>query len=293
MATCATAGGNTGTGKCDQFSFIPIGAFMTPLDAKIPDNTDVMEYILQKLVDDNPAQRWYPVMNVWQIDNNSADPTEATLGAGWTRRLDSGTSAYTFSIPYKMCAARGTLKFNEWGGGVILIAKDGKLAGKMIDDGLLGAIKPKSVSVNANPIGDGQNESVTQVVMNFGDRNEFTRTIEPVSVEGMDTSLFEGIVDVKLTKKASTTTSVTLYAKVACGGENLAELYSIEIIDPACWVIQSSTGTPLTVSTATINAADNSITLNFTGTAATVRMASISALKAKGIIGYESNTLRL
>jgi hypothetical protein len=269
----------------------------TPKNAVIPAGTEnILDFLKSKFKEDNKASRWFPIVDKsWTVTNNSEEPTIGTLGSGYSEKLRDGNAIYKYDLAFGLCKNKAISQFDGWKGGVFLVSKDGRIVGRWQEDGGLAAFIPTSLYTTGNPLGDGQNISLTSLTANFGDLKLFAEILEvSEKIEHFDVDELNGIIDVKLSIAGTASGSVDVSVKTKCNGVDLYDMYSTELSEAGAWKMTSAaSGEPVSISSVTAQAGTKSFHVSTAAGAGTYKLslAAISALETAGVEGYESNTI--
>lgn len=295
---CSTSGGNTGLPQCDVKMETPVGVLFVPRNAVIAatEGDDLLKFIQDKTKENSSLLRWFPILGIEQITDSSEEPVTGNLAStGYSEKLRDGASIYMFEYPARLCKAKALKQFDQWNGGVYFITSDFKLWGKMQKDGSLVPYTPSSVAVYGGGFGDGQNIITSKLQINMGPQGKF---IEQSGFFGFDSEDdIDTITGLQTIILAPTGTANQYQVLTKCDRMNLYDLYNTELANGTAWkATLASTGADVILSGVTANAGDKSFTVAF-GAAPTesyyLSLADVSALETEGIVGYESEKLKI
>jgi hypothetical protein len=274
----------------------PVAIIFAPRDASISeaDADDLMALIQSKAKDDSSLLRWYPLIGIEQITDSSEEPVTGNLAAtGYSEKLRDGAAIYLFEYPARICKAKVLKQFDQWDGGVYVIAGDitnRSLWGRVMQDGNLAPYLPSSVAVYGGGFNDGQNIITSKLQINFGSQGAF---IERSGFFGFedddDISSIVGLQTASIVPNGANFKAVT-----KCDRQNLYDLYGSTLAATTLWnVTKASDGSNVAVSAVTGNAATKDYSLTFTAPSEKyyVSLAAVSVLEAAGIVGYEFDRL--
>jgi hypothetical protein len=273
----------------------PIGVIFVPRDTEIKDAEadNLIGLILSKIKNDNSLSRWYPILGIKQITDNSEEPVMGNLsGTGYTEKLRDGASIYLFEYPAKLCRSKVLDSFDQWDGGVYLISSDKKLWGRVNPNNALAPYLPETVSVYGGGFNDGQNIITSKLQINFGLQGAFIKKSAFFGFENDDDlDSIVGLQDVIITAVAANRFSLT----TKCNRINLFDAYSTILNATTLWKVTKADGAAVSVSAVTANATTKDFTLTFTAPATKyyVSLANVSTLEAAGVVGYESVKLTI
>ncbi|MDR0729214.1 MAG: hypothetical protein LBF19_03700 [Prevotellaceae bacterium] len=133
------------------------------------------------------------------------------------------------------------------------------------------------------------------MTINFGDRGLFADLLDVSErIDDFDPADLSGIIDVKLSMAAKTSTTVDVKVKTGCDETDLFDIYTSELSDSSLWrAVKKDDGTTVTITGVVAQSATKSFRLSLTSPAGDVlvSLADIATLSAAGVEGYESTPL--
>lgn len=285
---CTSIGGNTGIGECDPFIGSISGLIMTPRTATITeqDAEDLLAFLIKKAK--AQSGRYFPLLNVGNITDNTTEPTEGTLAStDYTRQLKGSKSIYLLEWDTTLCLSKVMAKYNNYQGGIFIITEDAKLWGRYnSSDGSLSPFTPFApLSVYGAVFGDAQNLGTQKLKLNLGSQSTLIRTAGFFSFSDEDViSNILGVTDVELKSVGNS----SLQVLESCGGKNLYDAHSTPLASPDLWTVTKD-GVPVSITTVTADSDRQAFTLVPTLTVGTykVSLAAIEKLEEAGVVGYE------
>lgn len=296
---CLTAGSNTGFGDCVLIPKNIVGMFIVPKNFVLtPANQLTLKTALQDAaLENNIVDRIFPIHNFAAITDNSAEAPTETLGYGGISVLNDGDYNWLFRIGLGgLCLNKALRKFNNKVSRVLLYDAGGILYGVKSGDNMVG-IPVKLFYAHKFTIADGSSTTTAfnlQLVLEPRYLNDDIAFLDAGN-DGFMLSEIEGIKDVALTETATSAKPIlSVLASVGCSGDNLYDQYADELAVAAAWVVLNTvTGATITPTSVAKNAGLKAFTITIPTTAVpvSVSLASVSALEALGVVGYESKPL--
>lgn len=267
----------------------------------LADIADIESAVADAIAADKGA-RLYPIFGNKAViggitNNNEADVTE-TLPNGQVIPIRPGYINRTFfTTQGGLCYASDLRSFLGSGYGVYEIDQNGQfLAKKYVSNA--GVVSYGPLSATLTPL--------SPIFADYSQvyKNQFQVSYNPLEFLGSATILkgainlldYTGLLDVDVTNYGTpSTTVIKVKAITHCAGSNLYDTYSTELADVDAWVVtDKATGTPVVLTSVTVDATNKGWNLNGTFTTATdylVDLATPANLRANvDIDGYESLT---
>jgi hypothetical protein len=297
---CLAGGSNTGFGECYLnpknivgFILAPLGSVITEADAG-----DFGAFLESKINAANPAERWYPVHGFEAVTDNTEDVTIETMGYGGKGIVREGDYDLLFRwVVGGMCLQKSLRKFNNTNMGVFLIDADGMLFGTTVN-GEMQAIPLVLFYTNPWRVNDGSTSTVYGVRIVFRPRpvNEDLAFLD-VAAMGFVLSSFKGLQNMSLVVLDPENAPITNIRVVSgCNRGNLYAEYSTELAAPDLWrASKVSDDSPIVISTVTANSGLEAMTVTVADGASDyfVRLVNPEALAAAGIVGYDSQVVKV
>lgn len=305
--TCQSAGGNTGIGDCSLEISKIVGFFLVNKDfalsvADLADNAALQSALIAASQADSRSERIFPVHNLVDIADNTADPTEQTFGYGPSVIVQDGPYNWTFPfLRGGICLLKSLQTFNGSDIRVIFYDSNGTLFGWRVGDTLKGV---PLTQFYANPWrpNTGAATMVTNVRMSF-DPIYLNQQLGFVKVTDFALSSIEGLQNIAIRQsgvQAKPVYKVKLFA--GCAGVDLYEQYSTELADPALWVATNkATGAVITITSVAVDANIKGFTVTLSAVdtdypavgSILLTLAPVSDLVAAGVVGFEGLTLTI
>lgn len=292
---CVNSGGNTGIGPCDPKMGIPVGTIYAPLNAELTalEQETLMESLQTKFVDDDPRVRWYPIMKTYEVASQFEDPTTGNLASsGYTEILRPDQILYLLSWASGLCINRIMDQFTSWSGGVYIVTESNtgfRIWGVKRAKGAIGPYPLVSNYAYGGGFDDGQNITVMNMLLNLGKGPTFRARSRSAQFNTEDDILLlEGLRSIELEVFENPSISV----HEACGEGILDDDFGTVLGDPTVWMgVNQATGTE-EAATSVTNVQPGVYTPVFTAAGSyRVSLAKPSALEAKGMEGWESNSV--
>lgn len=301
---CATNRRNTGYGGCPVDWKLIAGCFLFdgPVSFSEAQLADLQNTLQTLAFQDSKTGRCYPIHNFLNPVDNTDDPTIQTFSDGSKAKVRDGVADWMFQITAGgFCLLQALRSHNSNGNTYVLFYdKEKKILGYN-NNGELAAIPLQIFDALPWKMNDGSNTASYRIhfvmdVTYINDNSDYTQADFPLQN-------ILGLQDIKLRLNAwNHTTGVASVSVITeCGGSNLYDLYSAQLVT-ALWVAQNAaTGgtipligvTPVPGSK-TFNVALNTANANYpTNNAINLSLAAVSVLTAANIIGYESEVATL
>lgn len=242
MNTCEIKNANTGGGRCKfdwgQFQRViltPVGAKFTGLDASNNPQT-IDEWIMAGIQAAKPEDRFYPMPQFSDNEDNSEDPTEWTDGYGNKFTIRDGAQAFTQSYLPNYCQTNRISTFND---GIrrraIIWDNRNKLWGTT-NNGDFQGFECNIWSLAARPTGASE-LSEPKIKYSFvksdevGKKFAYDTDLEVVDCEGLE--------DIEMVAVKSST-DVIITFKTVCGGQDVTEEMKTMGGVAACWKLDGA-----------------------------------------------------
>lgn len=299
---------NTGVGECSLeiskiVGFFLVGKGFVLTAANLATNAALQAALIAAAEADSKSARIYPVHNLLDITDNTADPTEQTFGYGPSVIVQEGN--YNFVFPYLtggICLSNALRKFNGNSIRVIFYDSNGTLIGWKQGDTMVGIPLNQFYSNPWRP-------ATGAAVMNLGVRFNFepryiNEELGFFKTDGFSLESIEGLQNVKLSQSGVQAKPVyKIKANAGCSGLDLYDDFSAAIASaPANFVASNAaTGANIAVTsvavdanikgwTVTLDSADPDYPI--TGSI-NLSLAAPSVLKAAGVPGFEGLVLTI
>ena len=293
---CTENFANTGIGECDLVPKHIVGMFLVPESFEIKTDDNIKEVLQDATEEDKPQDRIYPIHGFVEVEDNTDDAEEQTFGYGG--RSISREGLYDWSFRFEkggVCLNNRLRRYNNANVRVILIDADGFLFGRKVDGNLKG-IPLELFYVPPFGLSDGDSETTrfrVRIVFKPKYLNENMAFIDTED-EGFFPEDIKGLQEISFALAGTpSASSIAVKAVASCGAENVLETFETELADDSLWkVTDLSDGSDVTITSVAIAGGVATITPDSTFPSdVTINLDSVSALDAKGIVGYEGKPL--
>lgn len=301
---CDTSRKNTGFGGCPVDWKLISGCllFDSPVSFSEAQLADLQNTLQTLAFQDSKTGRCYPVHNFLNPADATDDPTIQTFTDGSKAKVRDGVYDWTFQITAgAFCLLQALRTHNSNGGTYALFYdKDKKILGYN-NNGELAAI-PLMI-FDAMPWKMNTGSEVAKYMLHFVFATNYANEDSDYTQANFPLTNILGLQDIKLLLNAwNHATGVASVSVITeCGGSNLYDAYSAQLV-AALWSAQNAaTGGTITVSSVTpipgsktFNVALLTADPDFpTNNAINLTLAAPSVLTAAGIRGYEAETASL
>ena len=239
MNTCEIKNANTGGGRCKfdwgQFQRViltPIGAKFTGLDASNnPQTFD--EWIMAGIQAAKPEDRFYPMPQFSDNEDNSEDPTEWTDGYGNKFTIRDGAMAFTQSYLPNYCQTNRISTFNDGIRRRAIIWDNRNKMWGTTNNGDFQGFEVQVWSLGTRPTGASE-LSEPKIKYSMVKTDEvYKKFAHDTDLEVVDT---EGLEDIEMVAvKSSSDVHITF--RTMCGGQDVtAEMKNISGV-AGCWLL--------------------------------------------------------
>lgn len=298
---CVVSGANTGYGECVLSPSVISGAFIVPRDlALTAEDIAALQVTLTALaMDASPKERIYPIHNFEEVADGTEDLVIATLGYGGKYPVRDGDYDWTFRyLQGGLCLSKALRKFSGIGKHILFYDVNGLLIGQKVGDTL------KGIPMNffySNPWRPTDGSTAPTFAARFSFKPRYIN--EDVGFVQADFNLatIVGLQDVALKDNGSVRPAMKVNAFVGCAKDNLFDLYSEELSDPAAWVATiageevaiTAVAEDVAISgwTITLDTADPNYAV--APAPVVIRLADPEALDALEVTGFESNSVTI
>ena len=301
LVSCAAAFDNTGFARCTFNPREIVGALLvSPTFAISETDAEDLQTFLENAVK-NPvkSERVLPVLNFVGVTDNSEEPVRETLGYGTTKTIRDGNYNWTFRfVKGGLCLLKSLQSFNGQDVYVIFIDAAGNLIGTKTTAGLAG-IPVDDYWANKWSASDG-NGATTNLSVYFSFRpvyiNERLSFIQTSTIDGFDISVIKGLQDLEIKLISATASTVVVQVADKCTGSvnDIADMFSDELEDPAAWVAVSLAGDDETIDDVEFNSTTKQFTITFDPVrtvATSLNLAPTDDLEDLGVVGYEGKAI--
>lgn len=291
---CASNYANTGVDSCYLVPGMIVGAIAIPA-TKTFTAADVVDFktTLQALtLDDDPAQRIFPLFRFEGIEDGSEDSTIESLGYGGKQYVKQGT--YDFKFRYVKGGAclnkllsGADLNAYKW----LLVDSNNVIFGTATSTGLLAGLSTNFVQALPMKFNDGSTAAQFKVHFNFSKPSELNRDMMFVQCDFNVDEEVKGLIDVEIREVDAIDNELTVKLLTNCGKIDLYDSYSTELSGTGknLWVLTKS-GSPVSITSVTANASTKDFTVVFTGTGTHVlNLEDPATLAAADVGGYPGN----
>lgn len=298
---------NTGIGACPVNFKNIIGVILTPkgFSVSTEDLATFKAALIAAAQNVSKAARIYPLYDFRPLADNSEAPTIQTFSTGQKIVVREGLQDWTFQFiaggidllkKLRLLNAASTSK------DFLFIDAENTVMGVAdTKNDALKAIPSDSGFFWAHPWKQNDGSKVAEYSLQFCFLPKYINEMVGYVKANFDLpSTVFGLQDVVLTNPSANVTSgsYNIAATIANGGENLADKYEADLVDPAVWVATNAvTRAAITISSVTYNAAGYFVLAlsvadpDYPDTPGKIlfSLAAPAVLATNGIEGYESN----
>jgi hypothetical protein len=308
---CTTQGANQGKPTCivdlQQLSFmvaIPKGTVITQTDL-----ADFSAYLATKSQDPDPNKRFYLLGEFVSFEDANTAPTTETASNQQTRTVNQGATGYNLTQwAGGLCGYKNLLKMHQTQDRFDFLQVHGNIIVGVLTTDSAGLAAMRGISMvqvftRTITMPTGAAGSAYVIEFRVGDSKQlrelltYTQMADGFDIQGV----MKGITDVQLSGQmiaGGTAGDYLVSAITTCGGVSLSTIYAVELASPTAWKsFNPVTGALLTITTVAAQGDNFKFTYDTADLDYPVAPGSLAleltdlvALKALGVIGYESNT---
>lgn len=223
---CETGLSNTGYPTCVELLSVAAGFIMVPYfdaDGNVNsiDLTDTLDsaYVVGKLNESDADKRWYPVMNIKNVEDLRGDPEFETFNDNSKMRVQNGTRNFKGFGPAVHNKLIGNINDSTCElVGIFIVGINGQLQG---NDASAGFLYPIAIAKNSfvATLFKPQDKAVQKMMVEFQfDQSEDDRNLAFISREEFDNydlTKIKGLQDAIITVVANSTTTTGCLIKIA------------------------------------------------------------------------------
>ena len=260
MFDCNNTNANSGMQSCPFDVKEMSGIIAIPAGTKI---TPTMQLALETTIfdginNDNPALRWYPIQDMWQVEDKSTESQTETSAFGKINYLADGVPAFDFQHKngvtmnkiYRKLLHGQEDRFSF----VFIDKKNQALIGWSDSENNLYGFTLNSLSVPTWKIPTGTNGTAMYMIsISLADSTEWNDNISAVKLPlTLQANKIKGLMQVELVNATDTFSTGTATIQVLSATTNLYDVYGADLADTSIWKAYNyATGGQITITTAT------------------------------------------
>lgn len=256
MFDCNQTSSNTGLQKCpfdpkeiSGFIAVPKGTKLTPTQQLALETT-----ILEGLNNDNKVLRWYPVQDLWQIEDTSTDSQTETSNYGGVNYLADGKTSFKLQhkqgiTMHKLYRSAFHLQQDRYDFFFIL-KKNKALLGWSDSENNFYGFDLEMLAVESWKVPTGTNgTAMYSISIGLSDTTQWNDDISAIKLpDTLPASSIKGLQQIELVNATNTFTGGVATIQVLGSTTNLYDIYGSSLIDTSIWKAYNyATGGEITI----------------------------------------------
>lgn len=308
---CATLGGNTGKPDCDvrmgRIKFTGLSTAREFTAAELATSEAFQEALQAAMLLANAdANKVFMFPEMREATDNSGDPATGALADGYEEVLNEALPKYLLRSTPGVCVQQAMASFNGYPGRQFIIDENNILWYKVTSTGGGKGFSTGYLYTNPPKFKGSGDVQTANTRLTFGSIDEFKSGVGALKLDFAISDL-DNIQDVVLDDRETENASGALNnvfiigGKIKCEGTDIYAAYSTALANVARWRAYTADGTPIVITSVTVNPTLLGWNITLTGATFTsmpvgtvfyIDLATPDVLKAAGVTGIEGNKIR-